>query len=377
MSRSWNKAWNNTPQIDCGLCGVFTCAAFARAIGAGILNIDSCPVLHLPEFADQRQELEEYTTQKKRIRNAPDMPEGGILLTRPCKDTDEKVMAEMRVFNGIEAGTPMNFAVFDPNTLCDLLECYSNQFDFVKCSRDLGYARADLDDRSITILQDGRINMRRITNAEEVSAFFSTFERPLLGSVICNCCGADLLSILTGLVSPIAKEHPVLESGSTFHLNREDANRALTKSNLLFLDEEDFSIIVNSIDKLKAQIHNDIDRTLSMKLESQENFLNINEVRCSIVSILSSKKYVGHETALLKTLALVRTIMDAILGIQKFKGNIESVGQNQVTLLLKYLTLAKNGQLNALEKIAQNIVLGFAHAARINRAMFLLEQWSE
>jgi hypothetical protein len=376
MSRSWNKAWNSTPRIDCGLCGLFTCAAFTRAIGAGFLSLDSCPILQLPEFTVQKSELEEYSNQSKRTRISPDMPNGGILLTRPCKDTDEKVMAEMRVFNGVTARSPMYFPVFDPNTLCDILECYSNRFDLIKCSRDLGYARADLDDRSITILQDGRINMRRITDKEEVSSIFSEIERPLLGSIICNCCGAELLSVLTGMVHPKTKEHPVLNAGSTFHLNLEDAKQALTKSKLSFLEEDDFLAITIAVDKLTDQLNDDVERILSLQLESREDYLSINEIRCSLVSLLSNRKYAGNETYLLKTLALIWTIENAILGIQELKVNLESIGPSHSKVILKNLTLARIGRLDISEKVTQDNILGFAHTARINRAMLLLDQWS-
>ena len=376
MCRSWNKAWNNTPRIDCGLCGVSTCAAFARAIGAGILSLDICPILQLPEFADQKKKLDEYTKQKSRIKNAPDMPEGGILLTRPCKDTDEKVMAEMRVFNGVKARSPMYFSVFDPNTLCDLLECFSERFDLVKCSRDLGYARADVDDRSITILQDGRINMRRIANKEEVVSIFSEIERAILGSVICNCCGAELLSILTGFVKPNAGEHPVLNAGSTFHLDQSAINQPITKDRLLRFGNDNLSTIINAIDKLKANLRDDIDKVLSMQLELRADYSNINETRCKIVSFLSNKNYTQHETDLMKVLALLWVIENARKGVQELRKIIEASSLNHTEELLKFLSQAKNGRLATSDEINPKLVLGFAQASRINRAMQLLEQWS-
>ena len=78
-----------------------------------------------------------------RDRPGPEPPEGGVLFTQPCKDTNEKVMAELRVFNGVPAGELMRFGVFDPHILCDLMECLVAKFELVKCSRDLGYGRAD------------------------------------------------------------------------------------------------------------------------------------------------------------------------------------------------------------------------------------------
>jgi ArsR family metal-binding transcriptional regulator len=378
MSRFWNKAWNNTPRIDCGLCGLSTCASFTRALGASFVSLDDCPILQLPEFENQHRELEKFSEQSKnaRVRPAPDLPEGGILLTKPCKDTDEKVLAEMRVYNGVEARSPQYFSVFDPNTLCDILECFSNQFDLIKCSRDLGYARADVEDRSITILQDGRINMRRIKDSEQVASMFSEIERSIIGSIICNCCGADLLSILTGFVNPKSGEHTVLSSGSTFNMCPEVANQNLSREKMLSLKNQEIIEISDIIDGLKDYLRDIIDKVLSMQLEQKEENPRIEEVRCMLVNNLSNIKNSDQVTYLLKALALVWAICDAILGLQKIREILESISPTIKEDLLKYLSLARNGTLSTSEKCSQQLLLGFAHIARINRAMVLLKKWS-
>ena len=108
MSSIWARTWKNTPQLDCGMCGYPTCAAFARAFVVEDTAIDSCPLFELPEFMNLKEEIETVGMRRStlRERSAPEPPEGGVLFTQPCKDTDEKVMAELRVFNGVPAGEP-------------------------------------------------------------------------------------------------------------------------------------------------------------------------------------------------------------------------------------------------------------------------------
>ncbi|MHA2209917.1 MAG: (Fe-S)-binding protein, partial [Candidatus Thorarchaeota archaeon] len=223
MSSLWVKTWKNTPQIDCGLCKKATCASFARALVVGRTQIDGCPLLGLEKHKSLREELERLSKRKPTLRGKPaaKLPEGGMLLTRPCQDTDEKVMAELRMYNGVEAGEQIHFGVFEPLLLCDLIDCIADRFELIRCSRDLGYGRAEIEDMSITILQDGRVNMRRVSDETRVLELFRQIERAIFGSIICNCCGHDVLSVIAGF-APIENElHPVLSAGSTLSLDME------------------------------------------------------------------------------------------------------------------------------------------------------------
>ncbi|MHA2080186.1 MAG: (Fe-S)-binding protein, partial [Candidatus Thorarchaeota archaeon] len=102
MSSVWTKARKNTPEIDCGLCGFTTCGAFARAVVVGNPEISVCPVLGLEQFAQQRDELKTLSSEAKNTeRPAPEQPEGGVLLSKPCMDSPDLLMAEMRIFNGV------------------------------------------------------------------------------------------------------------------------------------------------------------------------------------------------------------------------------------------------------------------------------------
>ena len=138
MSSIWVRSLKATPNFDCGLCGYQRCASFARAAIIEDIEISACPVLKQNEFGGLCGELESVLKRRTTLRTriSPELPEGGLLLTKPCKDTDEKVMAELRVFNGVPEGDEIKFGVFDPIFLCDFMDCLKSEFDLVKCSRD-------------------------------------------------------------------------------------------------------------------------------------------------------------------------------------------------------------------------------------------------
>ncbi len=215
MSSQWTKAWKNTPGIDCGLCGRGACSGFVRAYLLGLVDIDSCPLLSLPKYSNQRSQLISLVNEGKRTprRPAPEQPENGVLFTKPCADTDEKVMAELRISNGVKPGDMVDFMVFSPELLCRQLNLISSMFEKIKCSKDLGYARADYEEMSITFLNDGRVNMRRVDDEKQVKSLFSKLQGVLLGAIVCNCCGSDTFSILADFVTPLREnEHTVLEA---------------------------------------------------------------------------------------------------------------------------------------------------------------------
>ncbi len=198
----------------------------------GRAQVDDCPVLALPEWEEKRgvvaaSALTGLTTGQP----AAPPPEGGVVLTSPCKDTDKRVMAELRVYNGVPTGETVHFSVFDADLLCDIVECLSGEYEDVRCSRQLGYARANLGEMSITILGDGRVNMRRMTDIEHVQEVFGALERRLIASVVCNNCGADLLSIV--LDSELGEEdsncaHTLAAAGSTVSIDLDASRQPLT-----------------------------------------------------------------------------------------------------------------------------------------------------
>jgi hypothetical protein len=188
----------------------------------GDTEISACPVLGLEQYTPERGELETLSSEVKNTEKpAPEQPEGGVLLSKPCMDAPDLLMAEMRIFNGVKSGEPMKYGVLDPAILCWFLDCVSSRYEDMRCSKELAYAWGNMEEIKVHILRDGRVRMRRARGAEHALDSFMIIERTVMGAIICNCCGRDLLTVLTGLVDSSEQHHTVLKAGSTVSLNQE------------------------------------------------------------------------------------------------------------------------------------------------------------
>jgi len=377
LSSLWVKAWKTTPRIDCGLCGSANCGGFARALVVGDLDLDACPLLNLSEYSEHRESLAALKKRSPTLvaKPAAKLPEGGVLFTRPCQDTDEKVMAELRVFNGVPEGTPLRFGVFDPQLLCDLMDCVASGFELVRCSRDLGYGRAEINDMSITFMQDGRINMRRVSDKKEVMELFNRLEQSLLGAAICNCCGNDLLAVLSGFGELPEKKHPVLSAGSSTSLDLSiienppslgDYTSTFGKE-ALSVSESVKSAMVFLRENLAMQKEDDIDtidppRDLGLSI-------------CNAVESAAGSKDNRSLTIALMVLALLRAVENAIEGLVEFReilGQDPSHDWNEVSDLM---IATSEGKLEGSRDLPEHLVEAVAHLSRVNRAMKLLDDW--
>ncbi len=218
MSNVWTRARRNTPQIDCGLCGRPTCSSFTRAYLADQLGLDDCPILRTPDFANLRVSLELLKRDNPLGPHVAPPAKSELVLFSPCAEDSSLISAEARVFNGVGEGQYVRFGGFDPALLCDLLDATEPILTSVKCSRELGYARADYDESNVTILQDGRVNLRRLPSRAAAEDLFGRIERVVLGAIICDCCGCELLSIVVGECEKAGNTHPALHAGSASHV---------------------------------------------------------------------------------------------------------------------------------------------------------------
>ena len=273
---------------------------------------------------------------------AAKLPEGGMLLTKPCQDTDEKVMAELRVFNGVEEGETMHFGVFDPQLLCSLMDCLSTNFELIRCSRDLGYGRAEIEDMSITILQDGRINMRRVSDEDRVRELFGIIERAILGSIICNCCGSDLLTVLLGIVNPRRSEtHPVLHAGSSLSLDQNLLSRGPSKLDTTGLPAGCAPIAENIVrtkhTHLLVMIESLMDEGKPVMAGEDEAF------PCQFVEMLVKNNNPSVVTSLLMCLGSAFVQQNAMEGLVALDRIISQVGKEEKDTILKWLKVAFDG----------------------------------
>jgi hypothetical protein len=372
MSSLWVKTWKSTPQIDCGLCGKATCAIFARALVVGRAEIDNCPLLVLDKHKNRREELEHLSKRRPTLIGKPaaKLPEGGMLLTRPCQDTDEKVMAELRVYNGVEAGKPIHFGVFEPSLLCDLMDCIADEFELVRCSRDLGYGRAEIEDMSITILQDGRVNMRRVSDEQRVLELFRLIERAVFGSIICNCCGHDVLSVLSGFAPLENEPHTVLSAGSTLSLDTEILENRMASPEIRPILHK--AGIMMHLETAIGQLNTLLTRIDARDFSASISNPDANSRFCAIANIAVNSTDDALFTLAVISLAILKAVENATSGLSELQIIFHEGTESLVDAGLELLSNAAVGQLSPVLDYSDDFIEIVAHLTRVNRTINLL-----
>ncbi|MFW9787610.1 MAG: (Fe-S)-binding protein [Candidatus Thorarchaeota archaeon] len=375
MSSVWTKSRKNTPEIDCGLCGYTTCGAFARAVIVENAEVSSCPVLALEKHASQRDDLIALVREAKNTEKpAPEQPEGGVLLSKPCMDSPDLLMAEMRIFNGVNPGDMMKYGVLDPAILCWLLDCVSSRYEDMRCSKELAYAWGNMEEIRVHILRDGRVRMRRARDAEHALESFKIIERTVMGGVICNCCGRDLLTILAGFAEPAEEHHAVFDGGSTLSINMDLIDWTPSEGKHI---TKPISQMVEHIDELYQDLMDQINRFISGEAIHEQTSESRSKI-CRIISLMVDPEEQGSETIFLRGLALAFFIDDALIGLNSLN-QLLTDGSVEDSVLVKYLTDAKAMSLQSLnvESLPAADILPLAHSMRIERAIQLYDQWKK
>ena len=329
----------------------------------------------LSVFEKSREQVQNLIMKKTglRFKTATDPPEGGIVLTRPCKDTDQKVMAELRIHNGVPSGERVNFGVFDANLLCELSECLQELFEDVKCSRDLGYGRVDTGEMSITILQDGRVNMRRVDNEEQVRRVFHTIETSILGSTICNCCGNDLVSIASGLVKH-RDAHTVLRCGSSIRIDCESLDTPLNSSlvddvfpssDISRQIDSNFELIATLVDRLKkGDILDDVS-------------LSYPGLTCMLIFQVINEPTAQRQTLLLRLIGLdwiLRSAVDAAGKISELASSLQSYNLDKLWELVGEVVNNEESVAPSTDDEILFQVYALSHCLR--RAVAMRSEWA-
>ncbi|MFW9808725.1 MAG: (Fe-S)-binding protein [Candidatus Thorarchaeota archaeon] len=374
MSSVWTKARKNTPEIDCGLCGFPTCAAFARSLVHDNVDVTSCPILLLERYSERREELENLAADSRNVtKPAPEQPDGGVLLSKPCLDAPELLMAEMRIFNGIEPGSSQRFSVLDPVILCWLLDCVSSRYQDMRCSKELAYAWGDMEETKVHILRDGRVRMRRAKGKEHALESFGIIERTVIGATICNCCGHDLLSVLVGLAPPPTKKiHTVLEAGSTLTLNSNQIDWTLSKHSM---ETQFIERIFELIEPIYTSLSSQLDLMIAGDFKT-ENTFDARPKICSYISMMLEPSAQEYLTMFLKGLAHAFFLDNALQGLNEIRHIVDEqqVDSDFVTDLLK------NTRMQSLEgyepsSLDSDSMLILAHATRVARGLELYGKW--
>jgi hypothetical protein len=373
MSSVWTKARKNTPEIDCGLCGFTTCGAFARAVVVGDTDIPDCPILGLEQYTPEREELETISREANNTEKpAPEQPEGGVLLSKPCMDSPDLLMAEMRIFNGVKPGEPMKYGVLDQAILCWLSDCVSSRYEDMRCSKELAYAWGDMEEIKVHILRDGRVRMRRAKGADHAIDSFRIIERTVMGAIICNCCSRDLFTVLAGLANPAEQYHTVLGAGSTVSLNQNLIDWTPQKHKP---DVKSITQLIDLVDSLYSDLMDHLDLLISGTYPADHSSETRSKI-CKIISLLVDPLIQSTEVVFLRGLTLAFFIDNAMIGLSSLK-QLLSDKQVDQSLIVELLNAAKNMSLQDynVKTLSVSEILPLAHSVRVERAIQLYDLW--
>jgi len=280
-------------------------------------------------------------------------------------------MAELRVHNGVEPGDRINFGVFDPVLLCDYSECLISEFEDVKCSRDLGYGRADTGEMSITLLQDGRVNMRRVDSKDQVLKVFDKIERAILGSTMCNCCGNDLVSIASGLVAH-QDAHTVLQCGSSIKLDCEILKPRL--SNSLFNTVFNAPHIAAEFDGLANQMLECFDSLSSENLQAP--FAISSKLKCDLISLVFENNTRTKQSLLLRMLSLEWILQSALHALFEISSILESLSSDDQVSANEILRSSSKGEESVAPSLNQEELFKvYALSRCLARCRKAIEDW--
>ncbi len=374
MNSIWTKARKNTPEIDCGLCGFPTCATFARLLVTEDTEITNCPIMSLETYSEKREELASLSTDSRNItKPAPEQPEGGVLLSKPCMDSPDLQMAEMRIFNGVKPGLPQRFGVLDPVILCWLLDCVSSRYQDMRCSKELAYAWGDMEETKVHILRDGRVRMRRAKGKEHALESFRIIERTVIGATICNCCGHDLFSVLAGLAPTSTEEsHTVLEAGSTLSIDSKQMEWTLKNQSM---EVELGKRMVNLIEPIYNDLTSQLDLMISGDFTSENTFDTRPQI-CKFIGMMLESSTQEYVTVFLKGLAHAHFLDNALQGLAELR-QLTNEQQANTGFVIELLKNAKKKSLSDYEttSLDNSLILMVAHASRVERGLSLYEKW--
>jgi len=354
MSSIWTRIEKVMPGLNCGLCGYPTCASFTRALLVREPTATACPILSLPDYAGRTEELKDLVESWHPVENlAPERPEEGIVLSKPCSDASHLLMADLCIFNGIETGQPMRFNTLDSGVMCDLLKCVTRKVENFKCSRGLSYAWGDFEEIKLHVLKDGRVRMRRAPGREHALRVFARIERLVIGAAICDCCGYDLLSVAVGLSPRGERDHTVMRAGSSLRIVKSgevsDWAEALNRQH---------ETLTDAITSLRNGGHPEGEKT---------------SLVCEILDTMIRDLAPEIETTTLRVLASAYFVEDALHAIDAIREILEgdSAAKSELDRMVDQIESGTFDMQSQRSPGNSSLILS-AYANRINRAMSVL-----
>jgi ArsR family metal-binding transcriptional regulator len=215
MPHSFHELYNFMPKLDCGLCGNPSCQTMARKIAAGDSELEEClPLSVLPKFQGNLQKIKQLVHEGIEIgaKGTVVIKETGITYIHPCITEAGKVAAEARLTSGPEGAIYLKYGFYDPLQLCATLN-KAELFQDVKCSPSLGVGRVALEDKTVLIYKDGRINVRQARDKEDAIRTIRQVSRSLWGAIICTCGNASVDCASGGCEECVTHVCPVMSGG--------------------------------------------------------------------------------------------------------------------------------------------------------------------
>jgi len=117
--------------------------------------------------------------------------EAEIAYVQPCASERGKVTADIVMSK--EEKEFFNFEI-----ACLILDLYKIMFAEERCSQALGIAMIKWRGKEILVFKNGRINIKRALNKEEIEKILNSLTRLLSGSILCENCGKPLIECAFG-----------------------------------------------------------------------------------------------------------------------------------------------------------------------------------
>ena len=204
------------PKLDCGLCGNPSCRTTARKIATGDTKPEQCFNLSTrPEYKQNLQKIRQLLREGVEIgaKGTIVIEDTSITYIHPCISETGKVTAEARLTTSPEGTVDLKYGFYDPIQLCMMLNM-TGFFEDIRCSPNLGVGRVTVDDKTVLIYKDGRINVRRAKDKEDAIQTIRLVSRSLWGAIICSYCGnAGVDCASGGCEDCITRVCPVISGG--------------------------------------------------------------------------------------------------------------------------------------------------------------------
>jgi hypothetical protein len=167
------SAYQAMPQKNCGICGYASCSTFLRNVVFNSESLEKCHwlkrgyPLDIPSMQTLVQTIQPLTTKVK-----------PTALIEPCTTESGMVMAELYL-----AHHEAEYGYLDP-VVCDILPVWT---EAVRCSRQLGIARIEYEQKEILLSVTGKTIIRHAVDEEDISRIGELLSRIVEGAVICSC----------------------------------------------------------------------------------------------------------------------------------------------------------------------------------------------